>query len=159
MVHPLHFDTLVDSGIFGKKTPNARGFAREYLRSCMSYGLGQSVKRCLLVCTQKTIFCLGVWVFCEWRHKWKTFRPPWPTLPDPERQPLDGSISLKFLLGIRLQSKSFDTLDDLLRFRVQKLCFWLICYLINLFILDHNFWTFELEMLRSRKAQKNRTRA
>jgi len=31
------------------------------------------------------------------------------------------SISLKFLLETRLQSQSFDTLDDLLGFRVQKL--------------------------------------
>jgi len=36
-------------------------------------------------------------------------------------KPLDGSISLKFLLDTRLQSESFDTLDDLLGFRVQKL--------------------------------------
>jgi len=36
-------------------------------------------------------------------------------------QPLGGSISLKFLLETRLQSQSFDTLDDLLGFRVQKL--------------------------------------
>ena len=42
-------------------------------------------------------------------------------LPGPGRQPLDGSISLKFLLETRLQSESFDTLDDLLGFRVQKL--------------------------------------
>jgi len=50
-----------------------------------------------------------------------SFRPPWPTLPGPGRQPLGGSISLKFLLETKLQSKSFDTLDDLLRFRVQTL--------------------------------------
>ena len=43
------------------------------------------------------------------------------TLPGPGRQPLGGSISLKFLLETRLQSGSFDTLDDLLGFRVQKL--------------------------------------
>ena len=36
-------------------------------------------------------------------------------------KPLGGSISLKFLLETRLQSESFDTLDDLLGFRVQKL--------------------------------------
>jgi len=42
-------------------------------------------------------------------------------LPGPGRQPLCGSISLKFLLETRLQSESFDTLDDLLGFRVQKL--------------------------------------
>jgi len=38
----------------------------------------------------------------------------------PRRQPLGGSISLKFSLKTRLQSKSFDTLDDLLGFLVQK---------------------------------------
>ena len=44
------------------------------------------------------------------------------TSPGPGRQPLSGSsISLKFLLETRLQSQSFDTLDDLLGFRVQKL--------------------------------------
>ena len=48
------------------------------------------------------------------------FRPPWPTLPGPGCQPLGGSILLKFLLETRLQSKSFDTLDDLLGFRVQN---------------------------------------
>ena len=37
------------------------------------------------------------------------------------RQLLDGSISLKFLLETRLQSDSFDTLDEMLRFQVQKL--------------------------------------
>jgi len=41
--------------------------------------------------------------------------------PGPGHKPLDGSISLKFLLENRLQSESFDTLDDLLVFRVQKL--------------------------------------
>jgi len=75
----------------------------------------------LLVCTRKQIFAWGMWVFCEWRHKWRTFRPPWPTLPGPGHQPLDGSISLKFLLETRLQSQSFDILDDLLGFRVQTL--------------------------------------
>ena len=49
--------------------------------------------------------------------------PPWPTLPGPGRQPLGGSVSLEFLLETRLQSKSFDTLDDLLGFRVQKFVF------------------------------------
>jgi len=34
---------------------------------------------------------------------------------------LDGSILLKFLSVTRTKSKSLDTLDDLLRFRVQKL--------------------------------------
>jgi len=76
---------------------------------------------CLLVCTWKKFFVWGLRVFCEWRHKWRTFRPPWPTLPGPGRQALGGSISLKFLLETRLQSESFGTLDDLLGFQVQKL--------------------------------------
>jgi len=40
-----HFGTRVDSGIFGKKSLNALGFAREYLRSFTGYGPGRSVKR------------------------------------------------------------------------------------------------------------------
>jgi len=59
--------------------------------------------------------------FCELHHKLKTFRPPWPTSPGLGPKPLDGSISLKFLLETKLQSQSFDILDDLLRFQVQKL--------------------------------------
>jgi len=44
-----------------------------------------------------------------------------PTSPGPMPTQLDGSISLKFLLETRLQSESFDTLKDLLGFRVQRL--------------------------------------
>jgi len=47
-----------------------------------------------LVCTRKKIFAWRVRFFCEWRHKWRTFRPPWPTLPGPGCQPSGGSISL-----------------------------------------------------------------
>jgi len=75
----------------------------------------------LSVCTRKKFFAWGLRFLCEWRHKWRTFRPPWPTLPGPGRKPLGGSISLKTLLDTRLQSESFDILDDLLGFRVQKL--------------------------------------
>jgi len=52
---------------------------------------------------------------------WRACRPPWPTLPGPGLKLLDGSVLLKFLLETRLQFESFDTLDDLLRFQVQKL--------------------------------------
>jgi len=44
-----------------------------------------------------------------------------PLYLDLGRQSLYGSILLKFLLETRLQSESFDTLDDLLGFRVKKL--------------------------------------
>jgi len=50
-----------------------------------------------------------------------TFRPFWPTSSGPESEPLDVSILLKFLLETGLKSESFDTLDDLLEFWVQKL--------------------------------------
>jgi len=112
------------SGIFGKKKRlNARGFAWEFLQDGMLYRPSKSLKRCGKSSSlhSKKIFLLGVRVFCEWCHKWRTFRPPWPTLPGPRGQQLGGSISLKFLLETRLQSESLDTLDDLLGFRVLKL--------------------------------------
>jgi len=44
-----------------------------------------------------------------------------PTSSSPRPKPIDGSISLNFLFETRLKCESFDTLDDLLRFWVQKL--------------------------------------
>jgi len=75
-------------------------------------------KACSLL--SKKFFGWGVRVFCQWRQ-WRTFWPPWPISHGPGRQPLGGSISLKFLLDSMLQSESFDTLDDLLGFWIQKL--------------------------------------
>jgi len=118
-------------GFSEKKRLNARGFAREFLRSGMLYWPGKSLKRRWKSSRlhSKKNFCLGGAFFFEWRHKWRIFRPPWPTLPGTGRQPLGGSISLKFLLETRLQSNSSDTLDDLLGFRVQTL--W--CKLVKIF--------------------------
>jgi len=84
-------------GIFENKK-KARGFKVEFLRSCKCYGPGQIVKRRgkSSGLHSKKNFLVGVLIFCEWRHKWRTFRPAWPTLLGPGRQPLDGSISLKF---------------------------------------------------------------
>ena len=45
----------------------------------------------------------------------------WLMLPGPGRQPLGGSISLKFSLETRLESESFEPLIDFLAFLVQKL--------------------------------------
>jgi len=75
----------------------------------------------LVACTRKKFFGWGMRIFCEWCHKWGTFRPPWPTSIGPGRQLLDGSISLNFFLETRLQSESCDTVNDLLGFQVQKL--------------------------------------
>jgi len=43
-----------------------------------------------------------------------------PTLSGHRPKPLDGGISLKFLLETRLKSEYFDTLDDLQGFRVKS---------------------------------------
>ena len=72
----------------------------------------------LLVCPRKNFFGWGCGFFVT-----STFRPPWPTSPGPGPKLFDSSISLKFLLETRLQSESFDTFDDLLGFKVQKLWF------------------------------------
>jgi len=53
---------------------------------------GSNGSASLVDCTRKKFFAWGLRVFCEWRHKWRTFRPPWPTLPGPGRQSLGGSI-------------------------------------------------------------------
>jgi len=129
-----HMNTLASTRIRGfseKKHLNARGFAREFLWSGMLYRSGKSLIRRGKSSSLhlKKIFAWELQVFCEWRHKWRSFRTPWPTLPGPGRQPLGGSISLKFLLETRLQSESFDTLDDLLGFWFQKL--W--CKLVKIF--------------------------
>jgi len=49
-----------------------------------------------------------------------SFSPFWPTSSGPRPKLLEDSTSLKFLLETRLKSKSFDILDDLLGFQVQK---------------------------------------
>ena len=116
-------------GFSEKKRLNAHGFSREFLRSGMLYRHGKSLKRRGKTSSlhSKKFFLLGGCVFfCLWRHTWRTFRPHWPTLPGSWRQPLGGSISLKFLLETRLQAESFDTLHDLLGFRVQKLWYRLV---------------------------------
>jgi len=84
----------------------------------MIYRPGKSLKRRGKSSSlhSKKIFCLGVAGF--FMSDFISGGLLGGTLPGPGHQPLGGSISLKFL---RLQSESFDTLDDLLRFRVQKL--------------------------------------
>jgi len=97
----FRFNTLASGcfqGILWKKHQIARGFAREFLPSSKGYRPSQKLKRCSKSCSLhlKKIFWLGVRIFREWHHKWRTFRPPWPTSPGPGLKPLDGSISLKF---------------------------------------------------------------
>ena len=69
-------------GDFRKKThQNAHDFAWELLHSCTGYRPGRSVKRCGKSSSLhlKEIFWFGGADFCEWCHKWRNFRPPWPT--------------------------------------------------------------------------------
>ena len=85
-------------------------------------------------------------IFCDWRHKWNSFRVIWAHVAWPKAQLLGESVSLKFSLETRLESESFQPSIDFLAFLVQKL--WskikkLINYLISHIFtsLHHNFWT------------------
>ena len=91
----------------------------------------------LVDCTQKKFFGWGVWIFCEWRHKWSSFGILLSHVPWPRAQPLVRSVSLKFSLETRLESEFFEPLINFLAFLVQKL--WSkINKLINYLIY---FWT------------------
>jgi len=75
----------------------------------------------LVDCTQKKNFAWGVRVFCEWCHKWSSFRVILAHVAWPRAQPLGQSVSLKISLETRLESESFEPLIDFLAFLVQKL--------------------------------------
>ena len=99
----MQFLTLWRLSGFGNFRKKNSSFRLPYQRSSSSADCarelfnGSNGSTSLVDCTQKNFFCLGMRVFCEWRHKWRTFRPPWPTLPGPGPKPLDGSTLLKFL--------------------------------------------------------------
>jgi len=73
-----------------------------------------------LVCTQAKIFGWGLWIFCDWRCKWSSFRAILAHVAWPRAQPLGQSVSLKFSLETMLEFKSFEPLIDFLAFLVQK---------------------------------------
>jgi len=109
-------------GFSEKKCLSACGFAREFLRSGTLYRPNKSLKRRGKSSSLhlKKNFCLGaVGFFVSDVISGGLLGHLGQLCPG--RQPLGGSISLKVLLETRLQSESFDTLDDLLGFRVQKL--------------------------------------
>jgi len=68
----------------------------------------------VVVWSQKKFFGWGLWIFCEWRHKWSSFgvilghHVAWP-----RAQPLGQSVSLKFSLETRLKSWVFWAFDRL----------------------------------------------
>jgi len=82
---------------------------------------GSNGSASLVDCTRKKIFCLGGTFFCDWCHKWSSFRVILAHVTRPRVQPLGQSVSLKSSLETRLESKSFEPLIDFLAFLVQKL--------------------------------------
>jgi len=121
---------------------------------------GSNGSASLVDCTWKKFFGWGVQIFCDWRHKWSSFGVILAHVAWPRAQPLGQSDSLKFSLETRLESESFETLNDLLAFLVQKL--WskinkLINYLISQIFLLTYITTFEPETPASHpKYQKAR---
>jgi len=82
---------------------------------------GSNGSASLIDCTWKKNFAWEMRVFCEWRHKWNSFRVILAHVAWPRAQPLGQSVSLKFSLETRLESESFEPLIDFLAFLVQKL--------------------------------------
>ena len=120
-------NTLVSGCFWGflqKYNRITHGFAHvtrasKVVESC-STSKAQKMRQVFWTALEKKFLVAGAYFF-EWRHMWRACRPPWPTLPGPGLKLLGGSVLLKFLLETRLQFESSDTLDDLLRFQVQKL--------------------------------------
>jgi len=82
---------------------------------------GSNGSASLVDCTRKKVFAWGVQDFCEWHHKWSSFRVILAHVAWPRTQPLGHSVSLKFSLETRLESESSEPLIDFLAFLVQKL--------------------------------------
>ena len=82
---------------------------------------GSNGSASLVDCTQKKNFARGVRLFCEWRHKFSSFRVILAHVAWPRAQPLGQSVSLKFSLETRLESESFEPFINFLAFLVQKL--------------------------------------
>jgi len=119
--------TLLEPPSFGNFCKKNSSFRLPYQRSSSSADCtrelfnGSNELASLVDCTRKKNFCLGVLVFCEWRHKWSSFRVILAHVAWPKAQPLGQSVSLKFSLETRLESESFEPLIDFLAFLVQKL--------------------------------------
>ena len=66
-------------------------------------------------------FLFGVRIFCDWHHKWSSFRVILAHVAQPGAQLLGQSVSLKLSLESRLESESFEPFIDFLAFLIQKL--------------------------------------
>ena len=69
---------------------------------------GSNGSASLVNCTLKKFFGWGLRIFCEWRHKWRSFWAILAHVAWPRAQLLGQSISLKFSLETRLESESFE---------------------------------------------------
>ena len=103
----------------------------------------------LVDCTRKIYFGWGERIFCDWRHKWSSFRAILAHVTWPRAQPLGQSVSMKFSLETRLESESFEPLIDFLAFLVQTL-FKINKFRISLIFLLTYITTFEPETPRLR---------
>ena len=77
---------------------------------------GSNGSASLVDCTRKKILGWRVRIFCDWRHKWSSFGVILAHVAWPWAQLLGQSLSLKFSLETRLESKSFEPLIDFLAF-------------------------------------------
>jgi len=87
------------------------------LESCSN---PQKIRQVFSSALKNIFFDWGLQIFCEWCHKWSSFRAILAHVTWPMTQPLCQIISLNFSLETRLESESFQPLIDFLAFLVQK---------------------------------------
>jgi len=97
-----------------QRPSSSADYARELFK-------GSNGSASLVDCTRNKFFWLGGVDFCDWRHKWSSFRVILGYVAWLRAQLLGESVSLKFSLETRLESRSFEPLIDFLVFLVQKL--------------------------------------
>ena len=123
----LSFINILASGWFWQFSQKNSSFRLLYQRPSSSADCarelfnGSNELASLVDCTRKKNFAWGMRVFCEWRHKWSSFRVILAHVAWPRTQPLGQSVFLKFSLKTRLESESFEPLIDFLTFLIQKL--------------------------------------
>ena len=86
-----------------------------------SYANPQKTLRVFAVWTEKNFFGFVFRVFRRCLYSWGTFLAIMVQVTWPWAQPLDGSISLKFLLVTKLKPEFFELLIGFLAFLVQEL--------------------------------------
>jgi len=112
-IHLKHFESrsrIYSYFNFGLKNSSFRlPYQRHSSSACCARELfkGSNRSASLVDCTLKKFFGWGMRIFCDWRHKWSSFRVILAHVAWPRAQPLGQSVSLKFSLETRLESESF----------------------------------------------------